>query len=66
MVENSPFGVMSAYHADIKYIITLNNTPLNISDFYNFLPMPIRDEFEKCIFKDTRSTKEFILDWIYK
>ena len=55
-----------AYHADIRYIITLNNTPLTISDFYNFLPRPINNEFEKYIFKDSILTKGFILDWIYK
>lgn len=66
IVENSPFGVMSAYHADVRYIITLNNTPLTISDFHNFLPMPIKNEFRKYIFKDTKLTKGFILDWIHK
>lgn len=66
IVENSPFGVVSAYHADIRYTITLNNTPLTISDFYNFFPRPINNEFEKYIFKDTILTKGFILDWIYK
>jgi len=66
IVENSPFGIMSAYYADIKYIITLNNTPLTISDFYDFLPMPIKNHFKKYIFKSTRLTKDFILDWVYK
>jgi beta-phosphoglucomutase len=66
IVENSPFGVMSAYHADVRYIITLNNTPLTISDFHNFLPIPIKNEFRKYIFKDTKLTKGFILDWIHK
>jgi beta-phosphoglucomutase len=66
IVENSPFGVMSAYHADVRYIITLNNTPLTISDFYNFLPIPIKNEFRKYIFKDTKLTKGFIPDWIHK
>lgn len=66
IVENSPFGVMSAYHADVRYIITLNNTPLTISDFHNFLPIPIKNGFRKYIFKDTKLTKGFILDWIHK
>ncbi|WP_458744523.1 HAD family hydrolase [Candidatus Nitrosocosmicus sp. T] len=66
IVENSPFGVMSAYHADVRYIITLNNTPLTISDFHNFLSIPIKNEFRKYIFKDTKLTKGFILDWIHK
>jgi beta-phosphoglucomutase len=66
IVENSPFGIMSAYHADVRYIITLNNTPLTISDFHNFLPIPIKNGFRKYIFKDTKLTKGFILDWIHK
>ncbi|MDQ4073691.1 MAG: HAD family phosphatase [Thermoproteota archaeon] len=67
IVENSPLGVISAHHAAIKYIITLNNTPLTIPDFYNFLPSPsIKNEFKKCLFKDTRSTRKFILEWVCK
>ena len=66
IVENSPFGVISAYHANIDYIITLNSTPLTTLDFFNFLPMPIKNEFDKHIFKDIRLAKGFILDWIYK
>jgi beta-phosphoglucomutase-like phosphatase (HAD superfamily) len=66
IVENSPFGVMSAYYANIDYIITLNSTPLTTLDFFNFLPLPIKNEFNKYIFKDIRLAKGFILDWIYK
>lgn len=66
IVENSPFGIMSAYHASIAYIVTLNSTPLTILDFSNFLPMPIKNEFNKHIFKDMRLAKGFILDWIRK
>ncbi|HKR73243.1 MAG TPA: HAD hydrolase-like protein [Candidatus Nitrosocosmicus sp.] len=66
IVENSPFGVMSAYYANIDYIITLNSTPLTTLDFFNFLPLPIKNEFNKYIFKDIRLAKGFILDWICK
>lgn len=66
IVENSPFGVMSAYHASMNYIITLNSTPLTTLDFFNFLPLPIKHEFNKYVFREIRSAKDFILDWIYK
>jgi len=66
IVENSPFGIMSAYHASMNYIVTLNSTPLTILDFSNFLPMPIKNEFNKYIFRDMRLAKGFILDWIQK
>jgi beta-phosphoglucomutase len=33
IVENAPLGVESAIRAKVNYIVTLNNTPLKISDF---------------------------------
>ena len=66
IVENSPFGIMSAYYANIDYIVTLNSTPLTIFDFFNFLPIPIKYEFNKYIFKDIRLARGFILDWVSK
>ena len=39
-----------------------DNTPLKISDFYSFLSIPIKNDFEEFVFKDTRSTKKFILN----
>lgn len=66
IVENSPFGITAANRASVRYIITLNNTPLTESDFYDFLPVLIRDEFKDYIFKDTGSTKDYILDWVCK
>jgi beta-phosphoglucomutase-like phosphatase (HAD superfamily) len=66
IVENSPFGVIGAHHANISYIVTLNSTPLTVVDFYNFLSIPIKNEFNKYIFKNTRAAKGFILDWIFK
>lgn len=66
IVENSPFGIMSAHHASIDYIVTLNSTPLTILDFFNFLPIPIKNDFNKYVFKDIRSAKDFVLDWIHK
>lgn len=66
IVENSPLGIMSAYNAKLDYIVTLNSTPLTILDFYNFLPIPIKNEFNKYIFKNTRLARGFILNWVYE
>ncbi len=61
VVENSPLGVNSASKAKIQYIITLNNTPLELSDFYDD---PNDIEFaRKNVFKDTQSATKFIVDW---
>jgi beta-phosphoglucomutase len=61
VVENSPLGVNSAAKAKIQYIITLNNTPLELSDFYD---NPNDIEFErKRVFKDTQSATKFLVDW---
>lgn len=64
VVENSPFGITAAIRANVRYIITLNNTPLTINDFYDFLPQTIRERFSDHIFENTRSTRDFILGWM--
>lgn len=61
IVENSPLGVNSAAKAKIQYIITLNNTPLKLSDFYN-IPNDIQFA-RKRIFKDTQSASKLLVDW---
>jgi beta-phosphoglucomutase len=38
IVENSPLGVESALRAGVRFIVTLNNTPLKLSDFKGLLP----------------------------
>jgi beta-phosphoglucomutase len=63
VVENSPFGIEAANKAGIPYIITLNNTPLEISDFGSLL--------EECklnnrIFNDTKAAGNFLKDWCCK
>lgn len=61
VVENSPLGVNSAVKAGIKFIITLNNTPLSLDDFQN---LPADDgSREKIIFKDTKSAANFLINW---
>lgn len=61
VVENSPLGVISASRAGIQYIITLNNTPLELSDF---LSNPKDIEFaRKRVFRDTQSAIKFLVDW---
>ena len=62
VVENSPVGVDSAIKANIAYIITLNNTPLGLADFYA-IKKEKSDSIPKSIFKDTRSAEKFLTDW---
>lgn len=66
VIENSPLGVRSAINADIKFIITLNKTPLTILDFYDYIPSKIKNDINRYVFKDTESIKEFVLNWIDK
>ena len=61
VVENSPLGVDSAAKANIEYIITLNNTPLELSDFQD-IPNDV-DFVSKRIFDDTQSARKFLIDW---
>lgn len=61
VVENAPLGVDSAVKANIEYIITLNNTPLELSDFRG---IPNDADFaRKRIFEDTRSAGKFLVQW---
>jgi beta-phosphoglucomutase len=58
VVENAPLGVEAAHRAGIRCILTLNNTPLDISsDFNNILSK------ETQIFRDTKSTIDFLRKW---
>jgi beta-phosphoglucomutase len=58
VVENSPLGVEAANKAGIKCIITLNNTPLDISSDFDNLILK-----ETKIFQDTKSTIDFLKKW---
>lgn len=61
VVENAPLGVDSAVKANIEYIITLNNTPLELSDFRG---IPDDTDFvSKRIFDDTKSAGKFLVHW---
>ncbi len=61
VVENSPLGIESAMKAHIEYIITLNNTPLELTDFHS---IPSDNDFViKRVYKDTRSAGKFLIDW---
>jgi beta-phosphoglucomutase len=62
IVENAPLGAESAKRADIKFIITLNNTPLKLSDFRALLPDD-KNKFDDIVFKDTKSASKFLIDW---
>jgi beta-phosphoglucomutase len=58
IVENAPLGVEAANKAGIKCIITVNNTPLEVSsDFPNVISK------ETIIFRDTKSTIDFLRKW---
>ncbi|MGE3397712.1 MAG: HAD family hydrolase [Candidatus Nitrosocosmicus sp.] len=61
VVENSPLGVKAAVNAGIRFIITLNNSPLNLEDFQN-LPKDMRN-LDKIVFKDTKSAADFLIKW---
>ncbi len=58
VVENAPLGVEAANKAGIRCILTLNNTPLDISSDFNSLLSK-----ETQIFRDTKSTIDFLRKW---
>jgi beta-phosphoglucomutase len=62
IVENAPLGTESAKRADIKFIITLNNTPLKLSDFRGLLHDD-KNKIDNIVFKDTKSASKFLIDW---
>jgi HAD superfamily hydrolase (TIGR01509 family) len=67
IVENSPLGVEAADNAKIPFIVTLNNTPLDISsDFGSSLMRLDEHERNKRIFKDTKAASSFLKDWCCK
>lgn len=62
VVENAPLGVEAAIRAGIKYIITFNKTPLDISDFKRIMT-DNKIVNDNAIFQDTRSTINFLKKW---
>jgi HAD superfamily hydrolase (TIGR01509 family) len=62
IVENSPLGVESAIRARIRFIVTLNNTPLGLSDFKGLLPKE-KSEIGHIVFRDTKSASNFLKEW---
>jgi beta-phosphoglucomutase len=62
VVENSPLGVEAANKAGIQFIVTLNNTPLDISS--DFKGLVSEDNTERnIVFRDTRSASHFLYKW---
>jgi beta-phosphoglucomutase-like phosphatase (HAD superfamily) len=59
VVENAPLGVKAANNAGIRCIVTLNNTPLKISDFEGLIA------FES-IFPNTSSVILFLKEYCPK
>jgi beta-phosphoglucomutase len=65
VVENSPLGIEAAKQASLRYIVTLNNTPLDISsDFKGLLSRDNNNNNN--VFKDTKSAGSFLKDWCCK
>jgi beta-phosphoglucomutase len=56
VVENAPLGVKAANSAGILCIVTLNRSPLAISDFKGLIS-------EDRVFKDTNSSASFLSNW---
>jgi beta-phosphoglucomutase len=56
VVENAPLGVKAANNAGIRCIVTLNNTPLNISDFEGLIA-------SGSIFQNTSSALSFLKEY---
>ena len=56
VVENAPLGVKAANNAGIRCIVTLNNTPLKISDFDGLIA-------HESIFQDTSSAGSFLKEY---
>jgi beta-phosphoglucomutase len=62
VVENAPLGVEAAIRAGIPYVVTLNNTPLDISsDFKDVISYADRESNK--IFRDTKSASSFLMKW---
>ncbi|MGN6708918.1 MAG: HAD-IA family hydrolase, partial [Candidatus Nitrosocosmicus sp.] len=62
IVENAPLGVKSAIRAGVRYIVTLNNTPLDLSDFKDVLPSN-DEEVSNIVYQDTKSASTFLIKW---
>jgi beta-phosphoglucomutase len=62
VVENSPLGIEAAKQASLRYIVTLNNTPLDISSDFKGLISGDNNN----VFKDTKSASSFLKDWCCK
>ncbi|MDQ3968813.1 MAG: HAD family phosphatase [Thermoproteota archaeon] len=56
VVENAPLGVKAANSAEIRCIVTLNNTPLKISDFEGLIAY-------ESIFPNTGSASSFLKEY---
>src|SRR5918998_4816398 len=58
VVENAPLGVKAANNAKIRCIVTLNNTPLKISDFEDLIE-------QESIFPNTSSAISFLREYCH-
>jgi beta-phosphoglucomutase len=56
VVENAPLGVKAANNAKIRCIVTLNNTPLKLSDFEDLIE-------KRSIFPNTSSAISFLREY---
>jgi beta-phosphoglucomutase len=62
VVDIAPLGVEAAIRAGIEYIVTLNNTPLDISTDFK-ITISFEDKERNKIFKDTKSASNFLKEW---
>ena len=62
VVENAPLGIQAAIRAGIEYIVTLNNTPLDISTNFKGT-ISFEDKERNKVFKDTKSASSFLKEW---
>lgn len=58
VVENAPLGVKAANNAGIRCLVTLNNTPLKISDFEGLIA-------HESIFQNTSSAISFLKEYCH-
>ena len=63
VIENSPLGVEAAHNARIPFIVTLNNTPLDMQVDFDFLLRIDKREREGRPFKNTKSAAAYLKSW---
>ena len=63
VVENSPLGIEAAHNARIPFVVTLNNTPLDINVDFEILKQSREQGQEGKIFENTKSAAGYLKQW---